>query len=404
LQAQKVLTWEQAKQQFAAANPVLEAGRIGIQESKSQETTAFLKPNPNLTAGIDQFNPFTSYTSTAGNQVYRPTGNLLPLVSVSYLYERQHKRDLRLESAQQATSIVKSQQEDLERNLLFALRSAFVQALQAKAGLAVNRESLDYYDKVLALSRERLKAGDIARIDLQRMELQRIQFLTDVQTSEVNLRTAKIQLLALLADRTPVDQFDVAGTFDFREQLDTLEELRSAALASRPDLQAAVQAIERAQTDHRLAIANGTADPTFGVDFGRNPPIPAYMGVSVSIPLRIHDKNQGEKERTQLEIGRAERVRDAGTAQVYSDVDSAYAAVNSQIVLLRPYRATYMKQAADVRETISFAYQHGGASLLDFLAAQNDYRSVQLNYLNLVGAYLNSANQLNLAVGREVIQ
>ena len=57
-----------------------------------------------------------------------------------------------------------------------------------------------------------------------------------------------------------------------------------------------------------------------------------------------------------------------------------------------------------MRETISFSYQHGGASLLDFLQAQQDYRGIQLSYLNLVGAYLTAASQLNLAVGREVIQ
>ena len=56
-----------------------------------------------------------------------------------------------------------------------------------------------------------------------------------------------------------------------------------------------------------------------------------------------------------------------------------------------------------MRDTISFSYQHGAASLLDFLNAQADYRSVQVNYLNLVGSYLTAASQLNLAVGREVI-
>jgi cobalt-zinc-cadmium efflux system outer membrane protein len=56
-----------------------------------------------------------------------------------------------------------------------------------------------------------------------------------------------------------------------------------------------------------------------------------------------------------------------------------------------------------VRETISFTYQHGGASLLDFLQAQQDYRGIQISYLNLVGAYLSGANQMNLAVGQEMI-
>ena len=94
---------------------------------------------------------------------------------------------------------------------------------------------------------------------------------------------------------------------------------------------------------------------------------------------------------------------EANRAQVFSDVDSAYATLQSDLILLRPYKTRYLQQAARVRETISFSYQHGGASLLDFLQAQQDYRSIQLSYLNLVGSFLSAANQMNFAVGREVI-
>jgi len=236
------------------------------------------------------------------------------------------------------------------------------------------------------------------------LQLQRVQYETDVQTATVNVRTAKIQLLALLNDRTPVDQFDIAGAFDFAEPLTGLEELRQSALAARPDLLAAAQSVDKAKTDYRLAVSNGSADPTFSVDMARNPPIPLYIGFSVNFPLRIFDRNQGEKARTQLDIARNERLREAAEAQVFADVDSAWATINSNLVLLRTYKAKYLEQAASVRDTISFAYQHGGASLLDFLNAQNDYRGVRLSYLNLVGAYLTAANQLNLAVGREVVQ
>lgn len=401
--SQKVLSWAEVRDRFAAANPTLQAGRIGIDESRAQEVTAHLRPNPEITATVDQITPFKSNPTAAGGDAYRPFANALTFLSASYLHERQHKRDLRYESAQKATGVAQSQLADLERNLLFNLRGAFVQTLQAKAALNINRESLAYYDRLLEVSDTRFKAGDIAKVDLTRLQLQRIQFVTDVQTAEVNLRTAKIQLLSLLNDRTPVEQFDVTGQFDFREQLVTMDELHRIALASRPDLQAAVQAIDKANTDHKLAIANGTADPIFAMDFARNPPIPAYVGFSMTLPVRIFDRNQGEKARTQLEIGRTERLRDANTSQIYSDVDSAFATLNSNLALLRPYKSTYLRQAAEVRETISFAYQRGGASLLDFLNAQNDYRNIQLNYLNLVGAYLTSANQLNLAAGREVI-
>ncbi len=397
LLAQAAYTWQQIREKFEAQNPTLRAGELGISESRAEEITAYLRPNPDVTASFDQFDPFTI-------NPYRPLTYALPLVTASYLHERQHKRELRLESARKATGIAVSNQTDLERTLLFSLRNAFVQTLQAKSVLALAKENLTYYDRLLSVNRDRYKAGDIAEMDLDRLELQRVQFESDVQTAEVNLRTAKIQLLTLLNDRTPVEQLDVTGPFDFTDQIPPLDEFRRMALETRPDLKAAVQAVDKAETDHRLAVANGSTDPTFGVDFAHNPPITAYFGVSVNIPLRIFDKNQGEKLRTELDIKRNERLREATRAQVFSDVDSAFAMLNSNLALLRPYKAKYLQTAVKVRDTVSFAYQHGGASLLDFLNAQNDYRSIQLNYLNLVGSYLTAASQLNLAVGREVMQ
>jgi len=395
--AQKTLTWQQVRDQFEAANPTLRAGRTGIDEARAQEITAHLRPNPTMTGTLDQIDPFTP-------DPYRPLTYALPYVSVGYLHERDGKRDLRLESAQKGTALAASQLADQERTLLFNLRNAFVQTLQQKAVVALANENLAYYDRFLAVSSDRYKAGDIAQVDLDRLELQRVQFETDLQSALVNLRTAKIQLLALLDDRTAIDLFDVTGPFEFTEQIVTLEELHRIALANRPDLKAALQAVDKARTDHRLAVANGSTDPTFSMDVARNPPIPAYFGISVTIPLRVFDRNQGEKARTQLDIQRNQRLEDATRAQVFNDTDSAFATLNSTRVLLRAYKTRYLEQATRVRDTVSFAYQHGGASLLDFLSAQNDYRSVQLNYLNLVGAYMTAASQLNMAAGTEVIK
>jgi cobalt-zinc-cadmium efflux system outer membrane protein len=397
------LTWEQVRQRFEQNNPTLLAGKLGIDESKAQEITAYLRPNPTFTL------------STDGTQIARYRGIWQPFTgtqfspNLSYLHERQHKRELRRESAQKATGIAVSGQADLVRSLLFSLRAAFVQALQEKAIFELAKENLAYYDHVLDVNRERYKAGGIAQVDLDRLELQRVNYESDLQTAEESLETAKIQLLMLLNDRTPVDQFDVTGPFDFSRQITPLDEVRQTALDSRPDLKAAVQSIDKAKTDHRLAVANGSTDPTFSAWYTYNPSFNnpfahQTVGASVSIPLRIFDRNQGEKLRTQLDIDRNEKLMAATRAQVFADVDSAYATVDSTLILLQPYKDKYLQQASRVRDTIAFSYEHGAASLLDFLNAQAEYRSVQVNYLNLVASYMNAASQLNTAVGREVIQ
>ncbi len=396
--APHALTWQEAQERFRANNPSLLAGKVTIDEAKADEVTAYLRPNPDITLGWDQLTPFST-------NPYRPLWQSYSFGTLGYLHERRHKRELRLASAQQATAIAVSTQSDLERNLMFNLRDAFVRVLLAKAVVGVARENLAYYDKVLSVNGERYKAGDIAKVDFQRLELQRIQFETDLETAQVDLRTAKIDLLTLLRDRTPVEEFDINGPFDFKEPVTTLAELRTDALSTRPDLKEAEQSLEKARTDHKLAIANGSVDPTFGIDASHQPaPLNTYIGFSVSVPLRIFDRNQGEKARTLLDINRNQELRDASELSALHDVDSAYATLESTVALLRPYKSKYLKEADDIRSTVSFSYQHGAASLLDFLDAQKSYRDTQLSYLNLIGAYLSAANQLNFAVGREVIQ
>ena len=402
--AQTPFTWQQIKNKFEAANPTLKAARLNIDESRASEVTAYLRPNPSLTGTLDQINPLTTIASpVSGNSVYRPFANTLPYASVSYLHEREHKRELRLESAKVSTDIAASTYSDQDRTLLFNLRNAFVQTLQAKAVRENARQNLDYWDRELTVNRKRFQAGDLAQVDLDRLELQRVQFESDLEMATVNLRTAKIQLLTLLNDRTPIEQFDVTGPFDFVDHPMPMEEFRTEALEARPDLKAAVQSVELAKTNHQLAVADGSTDPTFSVDLAHNPPIPAYFGVSVSIPLRIFDRNQGEKARTQVDIGRNERLRDATEAQVFGAVDSAYVTLAGALNLLRPYRDKYLKLAEDSRDRISFSYQNGGASLLDYLDAEKAYRDTRLAYLNLIGSYLTAAAQMNMAVGREVI-
>ena len=402
MDAQTVLTWDQVRERFRANNPTLAANGVLVDESKANEVTAYLRPNPEVSLAVDGVQVSRNYG------VWRPLSGVVETPGASYLHERNQKRELRLESAQKGTGIAQLSHADQERTLMFNLRSAFVQTLQAKAVLQNAQENLAYWDREISLSQERFNAGDLAEVDLKRLRLQRVTYESDRETALINLRTAKIQLLQLMNSRMPVDTLDVEGPYEFSEKLTPAEEVRNLAVATRPDLKSAMQSIEKAKTDHLLAVANGSSDPTFSLWFSHNPSFSnpyanETIGGSVSVPLRIFDRNQGEKARTQLDIGRNEKLLSAAQAQVFSDVDSAYVAVTGALNLLRPYKADYLPQAEQVRDTVAFSYQNGGSSLLDFLDAQKAYRDIRLSYLNLIGSYLSAASQLNLAVGTEVI-
>ena len=401
--AQTALTWQQVKEKFEAVNPTLIAAKLNIDESRAAEVTAYLRPNPDFGLSFDG----TQLTPYKG--VYRPFAGTQMTPSISYLHERQHKRELRRDQAKETTAVTESTYHDQERNLLFSLQSAFVNVLQAKAVLQNAKDNLTYWDRELDINRLRFKAGDLAQIDVDRLELQRVQFESDFETATVNLRTAKIQLLMLLNARTPIEQFDVDGRFDFTDELKPLEDYRSVALASRPDLQASVQNVELAKITYRLAVANGSTDPTYSVWWTHNPSFNNpydynTIGASVGIPLRIFDRNQGQKELTRIDIGRNERLRDANEAQVFNDVDSAYWTLVQNLNLLRPYKGKYLQLASDTRDRVAFSFQHGGSSLLDYLDAEKAFRDTRLAYLNLIGSYLTAAAQMDMATGREVVQ
>lgn len=234
-------------ERFRTGNPTLKAAQLAIDESRATEITAFLRPNPDLSLATDgtQLTPFQG--------VWRPfTGTQFTTMG-SYLHERRKKRELRRDSARESTVIAESTYLDQERVLIFNLRNAFVQTLQAKAVLENAKENLEYWDRELGVNRLRQNAGDLSLLDLSRMELQRVQFESDYETSFVNLRTSKIQLLTLLNDQTPIEQFDISGPFEFTDGMRAMEDYRNEALEARPDLKAAIQNVELARINHELA-------------------------------------------------------------------------------------------------------------------------------------------------------
>ena len=118
--------WPQLLARFRQNNPGLSAGELNVRESQAGELTAGLRPNPTFTSTEDQNNFFST-------NPYRPFGAVQWTQSVSQLVERQHKRQLRVDSARLATRQSTTDQADLERNLVFSLRDAYVRVLQGKA-------------------------------------------------------------------------------------------------------------------------------------------------------------------------------------------------------------------------------------------------------------------------------
>lgn len=386
------LTLQQALDLARAKNPTLLSGQQHVSATKASEITAGLRQNPSFTiSGADVSlpanNPASPYTYTA---------------NVSRLFERGQKRRWRLDIAHATTDVTTSQYKDSERQMLLQVKQSFTDMLVAKATLKIAEDNLDSYRRTVDLSRARRDAGDISGTDFERIDLQLAEFESDDDGAKLNLVQASDQLQLLLGIEKPTDTFDITGTLDPPALTQTLPQIEQEALTARPDYQAALQSVRLADANVKLADADATTDPTIGGEYERTATYNS-AGFQVSIPLRVFDRNQGEKERTRYEAQSSRFAEIAARNQVTNDVDQAWAAYETAAVQAKRYNGHYLGEAQRVRDNLEYSYRHGGSTLLDYLDALRDYRQINLDALNANQQVWLSIHQLSFVAATEIL-
>jgi cobalt-zinc-cadmium efflux system outer membrane protein len=393
-QSPTLITLDQAIDLALTHNHALKATRTMILQNQAQEITANLRPNP--TFGADsQFIPiFTPQDFSVDNLDVTQQFD----IGIGYLFERGHKRQRRLQAAQDQTAVTRAQVTDAERTLAFNVGQQFVSVLLAESTLQFAMQDLKDFQQTVDIADAQYKAGDISEADLLKIKLQLLQFQTDVSAA----RLAKVQALAGLRallgyDATPAG-FDVTGDLAYVPLKSKVEDLQAMALRERPDLRAAELGVTAAQSQIRLAQANAKVDVTGTYDFthtaGQN-----SASIFVGFDLPIFNRNQGEIARTRYALTQAQEQQQAASDTVMTDVASAYEAVRSNDEIVQLYVSGYLKQAADSRDISEYAYKAGSASLLDFLDAERSYRSTELAYRQALSSYMTALEQLKQAIG-----
>ncbi len=388
------LTLDQAVARALANNPTLISARQHVSAVQATKITAGLRQNPNLTL-LGQTMTLPEVNNDGGNPFFYSAG-------VSRLFERGEKRRWRLDSASATSDQTESQYHDQERQIVLAVRQAFTAMLLAKASLVVAQENLADYQKTVDLSKARLDAGDITRTDFERIDLQLAQFEADYDNAKLNLDQASAQLQLLFGVDRPAPGMDVTGTLDPPSLPLTMADAENKALAARPDYRAARQGLQVSEANAKLAIAQGTADPTLSSEYERSGADNTF-GVNVSIPLRIFDRNQGEKERTRYEVESSRAAVTAARNQVISDVDQAWLAYDTAQRMAQRYNGHYLDEAGHVRDNLQFSYRNGNSTLLDYLQALRDYRAIHLSSLNANAQVWLSIHQLSFATATDIL-
>jgi cobalt-zinc-cadmium efflux system outer membrane protein len=396
-QAPVRITLEQAIDLAIAHNHALKATQTQIQQNEAQEVTAALRPNPNLTVDglFIPIEPSNFTSQIVANVTEFDAG-------VSYLFERGGKRRRRIEAARAATGQTRYQVADAERTLMFNTAQQFITAQLAESNLDLANQDLASFQQTVDIAKAQYKAGAISEGDLLKITVQLLQFQTDVSAAKV----AKVQALASLRgflgyDAVPAN-YDVEGDLVYQPLQLNRDDLALKALNNRPDLQANRQGVRAAETQYALAKANGKVDVTGALTYSHLSD-QNTLGVTVSLPLPVFDRNQGEIARTQYAMTAAEETASAASDTVLTDVNSAFEAFRGDQEVVNLYTGGYLKQAQDSRDISEYAYHRGAANLLDFLDAERSYRATQLAYRQSLANYLIAVEQLKEAVGSRTL-
>jgi len=390
--APPALTMQQVVDLARAKNPTLLSAQQNLLSIKAQEIQAGVRANP--------------YFTFAGTNVTLPAeGASNPYaysLQVSRLFERGEKRRWRLDVAHSTTAQTDAQYHLQEQQTVLAVRQAFTNFVLAKAAKKLADDNLNDFKHELDIGKERLKAGDIAKLDYERLDLQLAQFEADESNAVTNQQQSSIQLQTLIGYDKPRLDFDVIGDIVPPLVNETMESLEQKALAARPDYHAAQLGVAVADANVKLAYANGTTDPTLEGEYDRSGTYNS-AGFNISIPLRLFDRNQGNKE-TSKYVAQASRFTELATKnQVVSDVDQAWSGYVNAKVLSDRYNGHYLDEAKDVLDIAQFSYQHGGLALIDYLDALRESRSVSTDALNAYAQTWMAIHQLSFASATEVV-
>jgi outer membrane protein, heavy metal efflux system len=387
------ITLDDAIQLGLQHNHTLLAAQTTIEQSQSLEVQANMRPNPTIFGDWE----YLPLTGSEWNTTYLHDSTEADL-GLSYLFERGKKRQARLQAAQDVTAQTRSLVADNERTLTFNIASQFYNVQLAESSLELATKDVESFQQTVDISEYQYKIGGMSEGDFLMIKLQLLQYQTDYQQAILARDQGLDDLRNMIGYESVPADYDVAGPFDYQPLKADMEDLQMKALQNRPDLRAAQQGVTAATSQWQVQKTIGKQDVTGQVNYSHVNAINAFT-VYVSVPLPIFNRNQGNIAQTRYAITQAQEQERATDQQVMTDVHDAYVGLRQNDTIVVLYRSGYLDAAEKDRDIEQFAYQHGGASLLDWLNAERTYRVTELAYRQALASYLTALEQLREAVG-----
>jgi len=277
------------------------------------------------------------------------------------------------------------------------LKKKFYTVLLTQSLLNLALENQKTFDEIVKRTAELVQTGEIAGLDLTRLQVEKLKFDTDVANSERDYEVAIRDLRVTLGGDYRTMDIVVAGTLEYEPYAFSLADLRDKSLANRPDLKAARLSERAAAASIRLQDAQRVPDLNLGAGIEQVPSGTDSVFFGVGIALPISQRNQGERAKARIEKMKAQNQEQLVTNQVLSDVDKALIAFDIQKRRVELYRTGVLTKVEDIEKLTEVALKAGESSTLELLDAIRTRRETLASYYQTLFDYEMSLLDLELS-------
>jgi cobalt-zinc-cadmium efflux system outer membrane protein len=382
------ITLAEAVEIFLRQNLQLVAARYDIETADAEKLTARLRPNPQLTVGLSDL-PVNFSGPLIKEQTYS--------YGISHTIELGGKRSKRIDVADANSDLARGQFQMVVWQLTNDVKRKFYTVVLNQSLLNLARENESTFAEIVKHTSELVNAGEISGLDLERVEVEKLKFDTDLANSERDYEVALRDLrFALGGDYRAMDM-DVSGTIDYEPYQFSFTELRDRALAERPDLKAAQLSERAADANIRLQNAQRIPDLTLGGGVDQVPSGTSTYTMGVGVTLPVWDRNQGERAKALIAKKQAQNQTQLITNQVLSDVDKAMVAFEMQRRRVDLYRTGVVTKVNDIQRLTEVALRAGESSTLELLDAIRTRRDTLAGFYQTLFDYQMSLLDVELA-------
>lgn len=385
--AQESLTARKAVDLAIAENPRMRAAERQIEAARARETQAAALPNPNLSLQAEEV------------PVSNPGGGTF-LVGISQPLLLGGQREARGGVARLDRELAEIDREVLRRDLAAEVRDAYARLLFMQEGVRLARSNREAAETLLQATRARHKAGELAKVEVLREEVERSRAEREVAAAEGRELQARGRLNVLLGRSAQSPLTIQPLQVPQPASLPPVAQLVSRSLDTRVEIQRAGLAIERERLQRRLAQAGLWTGTEVGVSGGMIEGQPGVSG-GITIPIPFY-RQQGEVAEAEANRLRAEAERDALRNTITLEVDEAYREARSAAQQAELFRASYVPQAEQLADNARRRFLAGEGSGLDVIEAQRALRDTQVSYQQALLEYRQAIARLERAVGADL--